>query len=93
MPNRLGFAAAAALVMPLVPFHAPGARMYVFGGKRISTRADGEFDLRECPLPLRVDERGQVLLAQPVRKIGRAPERAGARAGGVEQHLVEAPRA
>lgn len=43
--------------LPLVPFHAPGARMYAFGGKRIRTRADGEFDLRECPLPLRDDER------------------------------------
>ena len=43
--------------LPLTPFHAPGARMYAFGGKRVRTRADGEFDLRECPLPLRQDER------------------------------------
>jgi monoamine oxidase len=43
--------------LPLAPFHAPGARMYSFGGKRIRTAADGEFDLRECPLPLREDER------------------------------------
>ena len=43
--------------LPLTPFHAPGPRMYSFGGKRIRTRADGEFDLRECPLPLRDDER------------------------------------
>ncbi len=43
--------------LPLAPFHAPGARMYSFGGKRIRTRTDGEFDLRECPLPLRDDER------------------------------------
>jgi len=43
--------------LPLAPFYPPGARMYSIAGKRIRTRSDGEFDLRECPLPLRDDER------------------------------------
>ena len=43
--------------LPLTPFYPSGARMYSIGGKRIRTRADGEFDLHECPLPLRDDER------------------------------------
>jgi len=43
--------------LPLAPFYPPGARMYAFNGKRIMTRTDGEFDLRECPLQLREDER------------------------------------
>ena len=43
--------------LPLTPFYPAGARMYSIGGKRIRTRSDGEFDLHECPLPLRDDER------------------------------------
>lgn len=43
--------------LPLTPFYPAGARMYSIGGKRIRTRTDGEFDLHECPLPLRDDER------------------------------------
>jgi monoamine oxidase len=43
--------------LPLTPFYPAGARMYSIGGKRIRTRTDGEFDLHECPLPLREDER------------------------------------
>lgn len=43
--------------LPLTPFFPAGARVYSIGGKRIRTRTDGEFDLQECPLPLRDDER------------------------------------
>src|SRR5215471_9299387 len=43
--------------LPLVPFYPAGARMYSISGKRIRTRTDGEFDLHDCPLPLRDDER------------------------------------
>ena len=43
--------------LPLTPFYPVGARMFSIGGKRIRTRTDGEFDLRECPLALRDDER------------------------------------
>jgi monoamine oxidase len=43
--------------LPLTPFYPAGARMYAFGGKRVMTRTDGEFDLHQCPLPLREDER------------------------------------
>ena len=43
--------------LPLTPFYPPGARMYSIGGRRIRTRVDGEFDLHDCPLPLRDDER------------------------------------
>ena len=43
--------------LPLTPFYPAGARMYSIGGKRIRTRTDGEFDLHECPLALRDDER------------------------------------
>jgi monoamine oxidase len=43
--------------LPLTPFFPVGARVYSIGGKRIRTRTDGEFDLHECPLPLRDDER------------------------------------
>src|SRR5687767_7616695 len=43
--------------LKLTPFFPAGARVYSIGGKRIRTRSDGEFDLRECPLPLREDER------------------------------------
>ncbi len=43
--------------LTLTPFFPAGARIYSIGGKRIRTRSDGEFDLHECPLPLREDER------------------------------------
>lgn len=43
--------------LPLTPFYPDGARMYSIQGKRIRARSDGEFDLHECPLPLRDDER------------------------------------
>jgi monoamine oxidase len=43
--------------LKLTPFFPAGSRIYSIGGKRIRTRSDGEFNLRECPLPLRDDER------------------------------------
>jgi monoamine oxidase len=43
--------------LAMTPFYPAGARSYTIGGKRITTRPDGEFDLREVPLPLRDDER------------------------------------
>lgn len=43
--------------LPMSHFYPAGARVYSLGGKRIRTRADGEFDLHEAPLPLRDDER------------------------------------
>ncbi len=43
--------------LPLAPFYPGGTRMYAFGGKRIRLRDDNDFDLRECPLALRADER------------------------------------
>jgi len=43
--------------LPLTPFYPDGTRMYSFGGQRVPTRSDGEFDLHQCPLALREDER------------------------------------
>lgn len=43
--------------LQLAPFFPSGSRVYCVGEKRIRTREDGEFDLREVPLALRDDER------------------------------------